>query len=80
LAAKVRFWPDRGKENTVNLRMPRLTNRFRESAISVLLFALVALGWFVALRMPDQQVKDEQYQQNADDSGGQDAWLSSLTH
>jgi hypothetical protein len=56
-----------------------LTKRFRESAISFLLFALIALGWLVALRMPDQQVKDDQYQQNANDSGGQDAWLLSLT-
>jgi len=59
--------------------MQRLTKRFRESAIAVLLFALVALGWLVALRMPDQQVKDVQNQQNANDSGGQDDWLLSLT-
>jgi hypothetical protein len=49
--------------------------------MSVLLFALVALGWFVALEAHDQQAKDEQHQQlNANDSGGEDAWLSSLTH
>lgn len=57
----------------------RLTWRFRDPAVCVLLFALVALGWLVALRIPDQPVKGEQYQQNANDSGGQDAWLLSLT-
>jgi hypothetical protein len=66
-----------GKKLSPHLR--RLTCRFRDSAISVLLFALVALGWLVALRMPDQQVKDEQYQQDANNPGGEDAWLSSLT-
>jgi hypothetical protein len=61
--------------------MPRLTNRFRESAISALLFTLVALGWLIALKAHDERVKDEQYQQqNANDPRGEDAWLSSLTH
>jgi len=44
----------------------------------VLLFTLVALG-LLALRMPDQHVKDEQYQKDANDSGGQDAWPLSST-
>ena len=60
--------------------MRRLTNRFRESAIYAVLFALVVLGWLVALKAHDEQVKDEQYQQqNANDLGGEGAWLSSLT-
>ncbi len=67
----------------LNSRMRRLTNRFRESAIYAVLFALVVLGWLVALKAHDEQVKqvkDEQYQQqNANDLGGEDAWLSSLT-
>jgi hypothetical protein len=66
-----------GKELSPHLR--RLTGRFRDSAVSVLLFALVALGCLVALRMPDQQVKNGQCQQNANDSGGRDAWVLSLT-
>jgi hypothetical protein len=49
--------------------------------MSGFLFALVALGWLVALKAHDQQAKDEQYQQlSTNDSGGEDAWLSSLTH
>jgi len=59
--------------------MPRLTNRFRDSAISALLLTLVALGWLVALRAPDDQAKDEQHQRlGANDTGLEDAWLSSL--
>jgi hypothetical protein len=59
--------------------MRRLTNRFRESAISALLITLVALGWVAALKAHDERVKDEQYQQQgANDPGGEDAWLSSL--
>ena len=52
----------------MNLRIRRLTNRFRELAIPAVLFTLVALGWLVALKPQDEQVKDEQYQQkNAND-------------
>jgi hypothetical protein len=61
-------------------RMRRLTNKFRESAIYAALFALVVLGWRLALQAHNEQVKDEQHQQqNANDLGGEDAWLSSLT-
>jgi hypothetical protein len=60
--------------------MRPLIKRFRESAIPILLLAFVALGWIVALKAHDDQAKDEQYQQQgANDSGGEDAWLSSLT-
>jgi hypothetical protein len=44
------------------------------------LFALVVLGWLGALKAHDEKVKAEPYQQqNADNLGGEDAWLSSLT-
>lgn len=60
--------------------MQRSASRFRESAIYAVLFALVVPGWLVAMKADDEKVKDEQYQQqNANDLGGEDAWLSSLT-
>jgi hypothetical protein len=57
--------------------MPRLTSSFE-----IRLFRPaargIALGWLVALKAPDGQVKDEQHQQQgANDPGGEDAWLSS---
>lgn len=60
--------------------MTPLRTRFRELFVPTLLFTLVALGWLVALKAHDDCAKDEQYrQQGGNDSGGEDAWLSSLT-
>jgi hypothetical protein len=66
-------------ENKLSPHRRWLTCTLRDSAIFALLFALVALGWLLALRMPDQHMKGEQYQQDANDSGGQDAWPLSST-
>jgi hypothetical protein len=61
--------------------MRPLTKRSRDSAIYAGLFALVVLGWLVALKTHDEHAKDEQYQQqNASDLAGEDDWLSSLRH
>lgn len=59
----------------------RPLTRFRESAISCLFIALVALGFLVALKAHDDQAKGPPYrEQVTHDSGGEDDWLSSLSH
>lgn len=64
----------------MNLYTQSSMKRFQESAISVLLLALVSLGRVVALKTHDDHANDEQYQQQGvSDPGGEDAWLLSLT-
>ena len=58
--------------------MRLMMKKVRQSAIPALLFGSLALGWLVALTMPNQHAKEGQ-RQEIDDSGGQDDWFLPLT-